>query len=96
MVLGVNFLRVPRAPFRERFGVDISQIYSEELQRLRSWGLVELTGEEMTLTDKERVYLANVSKTFFTAENRGLPHIIGVELQKGEGFSLIGLERGKM
>ena len=95
MVLGVNFLRVPRAPFRERFDADIFQIYSEELQKLQSWGLIELTEEEMILTEKGRVYLANVSKMFFTDENRGMPHIIGVELQKGEGLSLVGLDRGK-
>jgi hypothetical protein len=32
-----------------------------------------------------------VSKTFFTKENREMPHVIGVELQKGEGLSLKGL-----
>jgi oxygen-independent coproporphyrinogen-3 oxidase len=95
MVLGVNFLRIPRAPFRERFGVDMLQAYGEELQKLKSWGLIDLNEEEMALTEKGRIYLANVSKMFFTKENRGMPHIIGVELQKGEGLSLIGLEREK-
>lgn len=93
MVLGVNYLRIPRAPFRERFGLDITQVYGEQLGKLESWGLIELNEEEMILTDKGKIYLANVSKMFFTRENLGMPHIIGVELQKGEGVSLVGLDR---
>lgn len=93
LVLGVNFLRVPLAPFRERFGVDLTQIYGQAISKLKSWGLIQIDDREMALTDKGKKYLANVSKMFFTDESRGKPHVIGVELQKGEGLSLIGLNR---
>jgi oxygen-independent coproporphyrinogen-3 oxidase len=95
MVLGVNFLRVPLAPFRERFGVDLVHVYGRQIEKLASWGLVEVSDAEMALTEKGKLYLANVSKTFFTDENRGMPHVVGVELQKGEGLSLKGIaQRG--
>jgi oxygen-independent coproporphyrinogen-3 oxidase len=92
MVLGTNYLSVPRTPFKKRFGVDITQVYGKELQQLESWGLIRLDEQAMVLTGKGKTYLANVSKTFFTDENRGMPHVIGVELQKGEGLSLVGIE----
>jgi oxygen-independent coproporphyrinogen-3 oxidase len=93
LVLGVNFLKIPRSPFRERFGKDITEVYAQELQKLVEWELIEIDETELSLTEKGKVYLANVSKMFFTEENRGMPHIIGVELQQGEGMSLTGLNR---
>jgi oxygen-independent coproporphyrinogen-3 oxidase len=91
VALGVNFLRVPRDPFRRQFGLDLERVYAKELDRLICWGLVELGTQEMVLTDKGRIYLANVSKEFFTGENRGKPHVVGMELQKGEGLSLMAV-----
>ena len=93
MVLGVNFLRIPRAPFLERFGVDVTEIYDEEFRKLQSWDLIQIDENDITLTNKGKIFLANVSKMFFTENNKGMPHIIGVELQQEEGLSLKGLER---
>jgi len=92
MVLGVNFLKVQKKPFREQFGVRLEEIYGDTLRKLEEWRLITVNDEEITLTEKGRIYLANVSKSFFTKENKGKPHIIGVELQKKEGLSLVGLD----
>ena len=92
MVLGVNFLKVQKRPFQERFGVHLEEIYGDALRKLEKWKLITVNDEEVILTEKGRIYLANVSKSFFTEENKGKPHIIGVELQKGEGLSLVGLD----
>lgn len=93
LVLGVNFLHVPRAPFRARFGADLADVYGDTIERLLSWDLVALDDDALRLTDRGRIYVANVSKSFFTEENRGKPHVVGVELQRGEGLSLTGLRR---
>jgi len=92
MVLGINFLKVLKEPFYKLFGMKIEDVYSSQLLQLNEWELINEDDTAITLTEKGKLYLANVSKMFFTDENRYMPHIIGVELQSGEGLSLGGLD----
>ena len=91
MVLGTNALRIPKAPFEQRFGVPMSDVYKQKITELARWGLVEDSGDELSLTLRGKLYLANVGKSFCTEPNRMMPHPAGVYLQKGEGLSLRGL-----
>src|SRR5690349_20006042 len=93
MVLGVNGLRIPKHPFAERFDVSLDEIYGETIAQLEEWGLVENSVDSLDLTLRGKLYLANVGKSFCTERNRMKPHPAGVDLQKGEGLSLIGVNQ---
>jgi oxygen-independent coproporphyrinogen-3 oxidase len=95
MVLGTNGLHLPRRPFQDAYRTAMDDVYGEVLQRLAGWGLIEDTGDGVRLTYKGRLYLANVGKSFCTERNRMKPHPAGVDLQKGEGASLIGIRTSK-
>jgi len=60
MMLGLRLIRagVARARFRERFGVDVTDVWPEELADLTSRGLIELTPERVRLTPRA-VLIAN-------------------------------------
>jgi oxygen-independent coproporphyrinogen-3 oxidase len=93
MVLGVNGLRIPKHPFAARFGVSLDEIYGQTIAQLEEWGLVENSVDSLDLTLRGKLYLANVGKSFCTERNRMKPHPAGVDLQKGEGLSLIGVNQ---
>lgn len=73
LVLGLKCLAVSKAAFRERFGLTLSERFGAELRRLEAWGLVTEDDAHVRVTDKGRGYLANVSKAFYTPEQRGVP-----------------------
>lgn len=51
MIFGLRMLAgVERERFRRRFGVDVAQVYPEELARLEAAGLIEVTEERVRLT----------------------------------------------
>jgi oxygen-independent coproporphyrinogen-3 oxidase len=91
MVLGTNGLTIPKAPFLARFGVRVDDVFGEVIRRLESWGLVHNTADQVALTLRGMLYLANVGKSFCTERNRVKPHPAGVDLQRGRGDSLIGI-----
>ncbi|WP_342374386.1 radical SAM family heme chaperone HemW [Myxococcus stipitatus] len=93
MVLGTNGLDIPKAPFEQRFGQSIHSVFGETVDKLQGWGLVEDLPGSVSLTRKGRLYLANVGKSFCTERNRMKPHPAGVDLQKGAGQSLIGINK---
>ena len=54
MMLGLRLVRagVERARFRERFGVDVTDAYPDQLSALLTAGLIELTPERVRLTPR--------------------------------------------
>jgi oxygen-independent coproporphyrinogen III oxidase len=70
-VLGVKFFRVPRAPFIEQFGLEPEEVFGDILARLTKGGMLILEADDYVLTEAGRHYVNNVSKEFFTGENRG-------------------------
>ena len=93
MVLGANGQRIPKAPFEKTFGVSIDEVYPEEVAQLVEWGLVENLPDRIELTLQGQLYISNVGKMFSSDRNKRKPHPAGVDLQKGEGLSLLGVER---
>ena len=57
MMLGLRLVEVgvERSVFRQRFGVDVTQIYPEELERLQVAGLLEVTPERVRLTPQAKL-----------------------------------------
>lgn len=51
MIFGLRMLSgVERGPFRHRFGIDITDVYADELQRLQALGLIEVSEESVRLS----------------------------------------------
>jgi oxygen-independent coproporphyrinogen III oxidase len=92
MVLGTNGLSIPKAPFASRFGVTMEEVFGDEIAKLVGHGLVVDNPQSLDLTLEGKLYIANVGKSFASERNRHKPHPAGVDLQRGEGLSLLGIE----
>ncbi len=70
MMLGLRLVEVgvERSAFRQRFGVDVIQVYPEELERLQAAGLLEITPERVRLTPQAKL-LGNEVFAAFLPEN---------------------------
>ena len=70
-VLGLKFFRVSRGTFMSEFGMPPEDIFGDTLEHLVERGMLDLDGDDYVLTRTGRYYSNNVSKEFFTGENRG-------------------------
>ncbi len=82
MVLGVYFVRLNKNVFEERFGVGMEAVFAGTLERLEAAGWIVDDGDWIRLTAEGRLYVANVSNSFYSAGDRGKPHSIPAVLQK--------------
>ena len=57
MMLGLRLVEVgvARSAFRQRFGVDVAEVYPAELARLQAAGLLEITPERVRLTPRAKL-----------------------------------------
>jgi len=93
MVLGLRCLEVSKAGFRHLFGEEMNEVFSEPINQLKEWELLDENAERLFMTEKGRHYASNVLKAFYTPENRGKPQAIGVELLAGKGLSLVSVSQ---
>ncbi len=70
-VLGVKFLRVSRARFIERFGLDPELVFGPVIQELESSGMWTREGEDWVITALGRQYINNVAKAFYVGDSLG-------------------------
>jgi oxygen-independent coproporphyrinogen-3 oxidase len=70
MVLGCRFLKIDLADFRKRFGVDARDLYQEQFRLLLDDGLVELAGDDLTVTKRGRPLILDVGRAFYTENNK--------------------------
>lgn len=74
LVLGLKLLRVNRGTYRARHGVDPYDYFKDKIDDLIGKGLLELTADELQVTyPRGWHYIDNISKTFYSDANRGLP-----------------------
>lgn len=74
LVLGLKLLRVDRAEFRARHGVDLYEAFPEQIDTLVGRGLLELSDSALSVTyPRGWHYIDNISKSFYSAANRRLP-----------------------
>jgi oxygen-independent coproporphyrinogen III oxidase len=74
MVLGSKFLKVLRKDFVAKHGVDILQVFPEQIEKLEQQGLVKVDDETFEVSyPKGWHYMDNVSKTFYSEANYKLP-----------------------
>ncbi|WP_394392563.1 coproporphyrinogen-III oxidase family protein [Shewanella woodyi] len=81
MILGVKASKVDRKMFKHLYGVDFAEKFQSEIQDLESKGLVELTQNELKVTDpKGWYYLDNISKTFYSESFKRYPQHLGSDI----------------
>lgn len=70
-VLGLKMIRVPRAPFLQRFGLEPEDVFGSVIDRLTDWGALTREGDEYILTPLGRHYVNNVCKEFYVGASVG-------------------------
>lgn len=70
MVLGSRCFYIPRKPFKDTFCIDLADVYAGEIRQLQELGLVSLDNEALRVTHKGLYYVDNISKVFYSIDNR--------------------------
>jgi len=83
---------VSKVLFRQTFGVEMEDVFREQINLLQMRGLVLQDAERVWMTDRGKHYASNVLKAFYTAANVNKPQPIGVELMAGHGLSMISVD----
>lgn len=91
-VLGVKALSVDLKKFEKKFGSRAQETYGDIMAELKERELIRLSETSMELTRKGMVYVDNISKKFYTINNKGKPQPVGILLQnmKPADFKLKG------
>lgn len=70
MVLGARCFNIPAKPFQEYFGVNLFDVYGQEIRLLKAQGLVRTEKDAIIVTPEGKYYVDNISKTFYSPANR--------------------------
>lgn len=75
-VLRLKQLRIARADFENRFGLDVMEVLGTEIKHLSGLGLLEITDAAVSLTTSGIVYVDDVCRSLYTRPVRDhLAHI---------------------
>ena len=80
-VLGVKCLSVDLQKFEQIFNVKAFKLYGKIFSNLQNKGLIKLDKTQLQLTRKGLIYVDNISKSFYTLNNKGKPQPVGILLQ---------------
>ena len=91
-VLGVKAISVDLKKFEKKFDSRAKETYGDIMAELKERELIRLRKTSMELTRKGMVYVDNISKKFYTINNKGKPQPVGILLQnmKPADFKLKG------
>lgn len=70
LVLGARSFDMQGKPFRDTFGVELTEVFGPEIRLLEEQGLLRRNGTGVEVTRKGKYYVDNISKTFYTVANR--------------------------
>lgn len=74
MVMAIKLLRVSRKDFKDRHGVDLGEVFKQQITDLEDKGLVHLTESALEVTyPKGWYYIDNISKAFYSPSNYKMP-----------------------
>lgn len=71
-ILQLKLGAVPAAPFRERFGVEITSVFAEPLAKLARQGWLNCSGDEVRLTRRGLLRADRLLTEFYAPEFRGI------------------------
>jgi oxygen-independent coproporphyrinogen-3 oxidase len=80
-VLGVKCLSVDIQKCEQIFGVGAVKRYGKIFDGLENKGLIKVSQTQLQLTRKGLVYVDNISKSFYTPNNKGKLQPVGILLQ---------------
>jgi len=69
MIRGLKMCEVSKHEFRDRFGVEMEQIFARELRHLMDTGMLVDEPDRVALTPTGRAYGTNVYETFYTEDD---------------------------
>jgi oxygen-independent coproporphyrinogen-3 oxidase len=69
MIRGLKMCEVSKSDFRERFGIEMEQVFSREIGRLIDLKMLVNEPDRVALTPKGRAYGTNVYETFYTEDD---------------------------
>lgn len=72
MAVGMRALRVRKQEFKNRFGLEIQDVFRETLGRLEAKGLIESTDKEVRLSYLGKLWGGNVCREFYSPEVKRL------------------------
>ena len=70
MVLGVRCFEISKSNFENKFGKKIDKLFESEIKELVEKGLIE-ADDLIRVTEKGKYYIDNISKKFYTNDNKG-------------------------
>jgi len=70
MVLGARCFKIPFKPFKSFFGIDLFDVFGQEIRILKEQGLISVSEDAICVSEEGRYYVDNISKTFFSFANR--------------------------
>lgn len=70
-VLGLKFLRVERAPFIARFGLEPELLFGPVIRALEDAGMWRRDGDAWVVTPRGRQYINNMAKSFYIGDSIG-------------------------
>ena len=74
-VLGCKTGVLDKRPFRKEFGLDLGDVFGPAVTQLAQWGLVTDGTETITVTDRGRLYIDNISKAFYSPAMKRRPQL---------------------
>lgn len=91
-ILGMKCISVNFRRFEEIFGTKAEKLYGTIFDDLKNKGLIKISQAQLRLTRKGLVYVDNISKSFYTPNNRGKPQPVGILLQNMKPTDFIANE----
>ncbi|WDV46527.1 coproporphyrinogen-III oxidase family protein [Clostridiaceae bacterium M8S5] len=79
--LGVRCLKLDLNIFDDMFDVKFKDIYKYEIQLLKRYEYIEIKDNTLSITQKGKFYIDNISKCFFNLSNRGKTQLWGCNLR---------------
>ena len=64
MIWGLHSIEVSKNAFRELFGVELTDIFPEQIESLERRGLIESDDSKIALTTAGKVWCTNVAEEF--------------------------------
>ncbi|MBI5214025.1 MAG: radical SAM family heme chaperone HemW [Nitrospirae bacterium] len=72
MVIGILHLTIDTEDFTDRFGIQVEELYSGHIDALIENGFLKKERKILSVTEKGKLFILNISKSFFGAEYKDI------------------------
>ena len=71
LILRMKLGRISKQYYRDKFGVDVEQEFSDAFKTLKQWGVLSIEGDEIVLTRDGLLEVDLLIKQFFLPQHCG-------------------------